>query len=163
VNLELLQDAVRTLRSEGATVVLSTHDMGVAERLCDAVFMIHEGRKVLDGTLSDIQRKYPVRCVRLKLADGAEPPPQLPSVATIVPEGRFRLLTLADGAAPQAVLRQIAAAHDVEHFEVVRPTLHDIFVEIARPGIAGDDIASDRTGDGIAADRTGDAIAGYMG
>jgi ABC-2 type transport system ATP-binding protein len=133
VNLELLQDAVRTLRSEGATVVLSTHDMGVAERLCDAVFMIHEGRKVLDGTLVDIQRKYPVRCVRLRLADGAEPPPQLPSVATIAPEGRFWLLTLADGAAPQTALRQIAAAHDVEHFEVVRPTLHDIFVGIARP------------------------------
>lgn len=133
VNLELLQDAVRTLRSEGATVVLSTHDMGVAERLCDAVFMIHQGRKVLDGTLADIQRKYPVRCVRLRLADGAEPPPQLPSVATITPEGRFWLLTLADGAAPQIALRQIAAAHDVEHFEVVRPTLHDIFVDIARP------------------------------
>jgi ABC-2 type transport system ATP-binding protein len=133
VNLELLQDAVRTLRRDGATVVLSTHDMGVAERLCDAVFMIHQGRKVLDGTLSEIQRRSPVHCVRLRLADDAEPPAELPGVSSIAREGSFSLLTLAGGATPQAVLRQVAATHDVDHFEVVRPTLHDIFVSIARP------------------------------
>ncbi len=136
VNLEMLQDAVVSLRREGATVVLSTHDMSVAERLCDAIFMIHEGRKVLDGTLADIQRRYPVRCVRLRLADGAELPASVSAVASTVNDGRFHLLTLSNGTPPQAVLRQVAAACDVEHFEVVRPSLHDIFVEIARPQTA---------------------------
>jgi ABC-2 type transport system ATP-binding protein len=132
VNLEMLQDAVVSLRRDGATVLLSTHDMSVAERLCDAIFMIHEGRKVLDGALADIQRRYPVRCVRMRLAEGAEMPTDLPHVST-AHDGRFYLLTLTDGATPQGVLRRIAAEREVEHFEVVRPSLHDIFVEIARP------------------------------
>jgi ABC-2 type transport system ATP-binding protein len=133
VNLELLQDAVHGLRRDGATVVLSTHDMHVAERMCDFIFMIHQGRKVLDGTLSDIQRQYPVSTVRLRLADGADPPATLDGVASVAREGGFHVLTLAGGAPPQALLRSLAATHDVEHFEVMRPTLHDIFVGIARP------------------------------
>jgi ABC-2 type transport system ATP-binding protein len=138
VNLELLQDAVTSLRSDGATVVLSTHDMHVAEQFCDAIFMIHNGRKVLDGTLAEIQRTYPVSCVRLRLADGALPPQVLPGVSAIERDGQASLLTLAAGCTPQSVLRQIVASHDVEHFEVVRPTLHDIFVGIASPQKTGD-------------------------
>jgi ABC-2 type transport system ATP-binding protein len=133
VNLEMLQDAVLSLRRDGATVVLSTHDMNVAGRLCDAIFMIHQGRKVLDGTLAEIQRRYPLSSVRLRLADGVEMPGSMPGVSMAVREGEFHVLSLNDGAAPQAVLQQLAASHTVEHFEIMRPTLHDIFVEIARP------------------------------
>ena len=51
VNMDVLRDAMLELRREGTTVIFSTHDMAVAERMCDAVFMIYQGRKVLDGTL----------------------------------------------------------------------------------------------------------------
>ena len=134
VNLEMLQDAVRRLRAEGATVVLSTHDMHVAERLCDSIFMIHQGRKVLDGTLAEIQARYPVSCVRVRFAEEADVPGGLRGVTARERDGRFQLLTLAAGASPQSVLEQLAATHAVEHFEVVRPTLHDVFVDIAGRG-----------------------------
>ena len=55
VNLEVIREAILSLRQQGATVILSTHDMNVAERMCDFIFMIFKGRKVLDGTLRDIQ------------------------------------------------------------------------------------------------------------
>src|SRR2546430_7074814 len=55
VNMEVLRDAVLDLRRTGTTVIFSTHDMGVAERMCDFIFMIYRGRKVLDGTLEAIQ------------------------------------------------------------------------------------------------------------
>ncbi len=55
VNAEVVKDAVLDLRKAGTTVVFSTHDMSVAERLCDRIFMIFRGRKVLDGTLDEIQ------------------------------------------------------------------------------------------------------------
>ena len=45
-------------KKAGTTVVFSTHDMSVAERLCDRIFMIFKGRKVLDGTLDEIQSLY---------------------------------------------------------------------------------------------------------
>lgn len=133
VNLELLSDAVRHLRDQGATVVFSTHDMNVAERMCDTILMIFRGRKVLDGTLTEIQRRYPVGRVRLRLAEGETPPVSLPGVAACTPVDRYYECGLADGTTPQQVLQQLAAVRTIEHFEVIRPTLHDIFVDIARP------------------------------
>ena len=58
VNAEVLKDAVLDLKKAGTTMVFSTHDMGVADRLCDRIFMIFKGRKVLDGTLEEIQSNY---------------------------------------------------------------------------------------------------------
>jgi ABC-2 type transport system ATP-binding protein len=133
VNLEVLKDAVRLLRSNGTTIVLSTHDMNTAERLCDTVLMIFEGRKVLDGTLSEIQRRYPISRLRLRLGDGESLPGGLPGVASSELAGGSHLLSLAAGSQPQEILRYVAARRTVEHFEIIRPTLHDIFVEIARP------------------------------
>ena len=48
VNAEALKDAVLEMRRRGTTVVFSTHDMGTAEKMCDRIFMIFRGRKVLD-------------------------------------------------------------------------------------------------------------------
>src|SRR5213082_2713972 len=55
VNAEVLREAILGLRQEGTTVIFSTHDMAVAEKMCDFIFMIYQGRKVLDGTLGTIQ------------------------------------------------------------------------------------------------------------
>ncbi|MCC6494154.1 MAG: ATP-binding cassette domain-containing protein [Pirellulales bacterium] len=136
VNLDLLTAAVRHLRDQGATVIFSTHDMTIAERMCDTILMIFRGRKVLDGTLSAIQRRFPVGRIRLRLAEGETPPASLLGVASCTAVDRFYECSLAEGAAPQEVLAQLAAVRTIEHFEVVRPTLHDIFVDIARPPLA---------------------------
>ena len=60
----------------------------------------------------------------------------LPGVASITRESGEFLLTIAEGGQPQAILQRIAATCAVEHFEVIKPTLHDIFVDIARPVLA---------------------------
>ena len=133
VNLDLLQEAVLTLREHGTTVVFSTHDMNIAERMCDTVLMIFQGQKVLDGSLSAIKRNYPVNRVRVRMADGADLPADLTGITSASLVAGFHVLGLAYGCEPQAILRQLAACRIMEHFEVVRPTLHDIFVDIARP------------------------------
>src|SRR4051794_11341618 len=58
VNMEVLRAAILDLRRDGATIIFSTHDMAVAERMCDFIFMIYQGNKVLDGTLDAIQAVY---------------------------------------------------------------------------------------------------------
>ena len=55
----------------GTTVVFSTHDMATAERMCDRIFMIFRGRKVLDGTLESIQNDYGADTVRIRTSEGA--------------------------------------------------------------------------------------------
>src|SRR3954463_1270253 len=51
VNADAVRQAILDLRRDGATIIFSTHDMAVAEKMCDFLFMIYQGRKVLDGSL----------------------------------------------------------------------------------------------------------------
>ena len=67
VNMEVLREAVLDSRRRGATIIFSTHDMHIAQTMCDFVFMIFKGRKVLDGTLADIQNTYGQDTLRVKV------------------------------------------------------------------------------------------------
>jgi ABC-2 type transport system ATP-binding protein len=131
VNLEVLREAILGLRRDGATVIFSTHDMGVAEQMCDFIFMIYRGHKVLDGKLGDIQAGYGSDTVRVRLEGNGRPLADLPGVVKVADFGRLQELRLAPGADPQAVLAALMARGQVRHFEVAHPSLHDIFVRIA--------------------------------
>ena len=130
VNAEVLKDAVLDVRRSGTTVVFSTHDMAVAERMCDRIFMIFRGRKVLDGTLDEIQAAYGADTVRLRTDAGVEALRTMPGVTAINDHGQLQEVRCAD---PQALLQALAGRTRVQHFEITRPSLHDIFVRIARP------------------------------
>jgi ABC-2 type transport system ATP-binding protein len=136
VNMDALKDAVLELRREGATVIFSTHDMDVAEKMCDFVFMIFRGKKVLDGTLEAIRGQYGQDTLRVRLAGNGVAFDRLPGVERVNDFGRFAELRMGRGADPQAVLRALMAAGRVEHFEIATPRLHDIFVRIAGPQAA---------------------------
>jgi ABC-2 type transport system ATP-binding protein len=133
VNMEALKDAILDLRKEGTTIIFSTHDMDVAERLCDTIFMIYRGRKVLDGTLGSIQAKYGTDTIRIRTAAGNGTLANLPGVVQITDNGREKELRLQPGADSQAILRELVARVPLEHFDIVQPSLHDIFVRIAGP------------------------------
>jgi ABC-2 type transport system ATP-binding protein len=130
VNMEVLRDAVLQLRDSGTTVIFSTHDMEVAQQLCDSVFMIFRGDKVLDGTLEEIQRSYPCNEVQVQLS--GELPSDLPGVSHIERNGSGYVLRLQEQASSEQLLAAVAPL-GVQHFEVRRPTLRDIFVQIAKP------------------------------
>ena len=131
VNAHVLKDAVLEMRQRGATVVFSTHDMATAERMCDRIFMIFRGRKVLDGTLESIQSEYGADTVRIRTSHGAAALVDMPDVDTVNDFGQLQEVRL-DGD-PQAFLSRLAARTTVYHFEVTRPSLQDIFVRIAKP------------------------------
>jgi len=134
VNAEALKDAVLEMRRRGTTVVFSTHDMSTAEKMCDRIFMIFRGRKVLDGTLEDIQAQYGFDTVRLRTAGGAGALAGIGGIDAVNDYGQLQEIRLSCD--PQRFLRQLAAKTAVHHFEITRPSLHDIFVRIARPGDA---------------------------
>ena len=131
VNAQILKDAVLEMRHRGATVVFSTHDMATAERMCDRIFMIYRGRKVLDGTLENIQNEYGADTVRIRTSEGSAALAGMPDVEAINDFGQMQEVRLHGD--PQAFLTRLAARATVYHFEVTRPSLQDIFVRIARP------------------------------
>ena len=134
VNAESLKDAVLEMRRRGTTVVFSTHDMATAEKMCDRIFMIFKGRKVLDGTLEEIQAQYGFDTVRVRTEGGARALAGLGGVHSVNDYGQMQEIRLAGD--PQQFLHQLVARTPVHHFEITRPSLHDIFVRIARPAEA---------------------------
>jgi ABC-2 type transport system ATP-binding protein len=139
VNAEALREAVLEMKRRGATVVFSTHDMATAEKMCDRIFMIFKGRKVLDGTLHDIQERYGADTLRLRVEGGAGLLAQFPEIESITDYGQLQEVRLRGDA--QQLLARLAARTRVTHFELARPSLHDVFVRIARP--ASDEIGAE--------------------
>jgi ABC-2 type transport system ATP-binding protein len=135
VNMDVLREAILELRREGTTVIFSTHDMAVAERMCDAVFMIYQGRKVLDGTLQSILDFHGADTIRVRVSGEAPRLDHLPGVQSVTDFGQVQELRLSAGANPQRVLAALVDRAPVLHFEITRPSLHDIFVRIARPEV----------------------------
>jgi ABC-2 type transport system ATP-binding protein len=132
VNAEVLRDAVLDLKKRGTTVIFSTHDMSVAERMCDRIFMIYRGNKVLDGSLDEIQNRYGTDTLAVRMEDGASLE-ALPNVEKITDHGNYQELRLREGADSQQVLAALMQRGRVGRFEQSRPSLHDIFVRIASP------------------------------
>ena len=161
VNADVLRDAVLDLRRRGATVIFSTHDMGVAERMCDFIFMIYKGSKVLDGTLAEIQNRFGQDTLRVRLDrnhhDDRCDLGAIEGVESVTDFGQLQELRMRKGIDTQQVLKSLMQQGRVTHFEQTRPSLHDIFVRIARPAAeesAKDDDHAD------AADRSGSAEDG---
>jgi ABC-2 type transport system ATP-binding protein len=137
VNAEVLREAVLDLRRQGATVIFSTHDMAMAEKMCDFIFMIYRGRKVLDGTLESIRETYGSDTVRVRLEGNAVPMDDLPGVIKVSDFGHWKELRLREGTDAQQTLTALLPRGRVCHFELAQPSLEDIFVRIAGPEAKG--------------------------
>lgn len=133
VSADTIRGAILELRSRGCTIILSTHDMAVAESLCDAIFMIFRGKKMLDGSLASIQASYGSDTIRIEVEGGCSKLDNLPGIERIKDMGQFQELRMTAGCDPQRVLQALMARTRISSFSVVQPSLHDIFVRIAGP------------------------------
>jgi ABC-2 type transport system ATP-binding protein len=133
VSSESLREAVLDLRRNGTTVILSTHDMRTAETLCDSILMIFRGRKVLDGTLEEIQDQYGNDTIRVSAEGGIDALEGLPGIESIRDLGQVQELRIARGFDSQEILRALIARTRVTSFTIARPSLDEIFVRIAGP------------------------------
>jgi ABC-2 type transport system ATP-binding protein len=133
VNTDVLRDAVLTLQKQGTTVIFSTHDMNTAEKMCDFIFMIFKGRKVLDGTLAGIQDNYGSDTVRVRFDGDVSILKGIAGVDHVTDFGKMQELRITESVDSQSVLSTLMSHGRVRHFELVKPSLHDIFVRIAGP------------------------------
>jgi len=133
VNANVLRDAVLELRESGTTVIFSTHDMRSAEEMCDFIFMIFRGQKVLDGTLSDIKDTYGDDTIRVQVDDGRFDLDGIEGVNSVTDFGRLQELRIGAGVDTQDILASLMQKGRVTHFELTQPSLTDIFIRIAGP------------------------------
>src|SRR6266851_2082241 len=110
VNVDLMRDTILEQKAAGKTIILSTHQMEIAEKLCDDVCMINRAHKVLDGKLREIKRSFARNAVALQLegADGLLNDPAL--VANIRQNGDDFEILLVPGENPQTLLKRLVDA-----------------------------------------------------
>ncbi|MFT4541054.1 MAG: ABC-2 type transport system ATP-binding protein [Planctomycetota bacterium] len=136
VNADVLRSAVVDLAKQGATIIFSTHDMLVAEQLCDFIFMIYKGDKVLDGTLGEIKAKYGQNVVHVRLAGGIDDLKGFDEVDQVLDMGSYQEVRLKGDS--QALLSKLVERTRVHQFEESQPSLHDIFIHVAGPEAAAE-------------------------
>jgi ABC-2 type transport system ATP-binding protein len=129
VGMDVMREVMLDLRRKGATIVLSSHQMEAVERLCDRVALIHRGEKVLDGAVSEVKARHGKNTVVLAYDGDGAFLGALPGVAKVTDFGQYVEVRLRDGADPQPLLREAASRLRLRRFEIVEPSLHDIFVE----------------------------------
>ena len=125
---DLVRGVLLEQRRQGKTVVLSSHQMETVERLCDSIGLINRGEKLLEGPLSEVKSRHPRNTIVLAYDGDGGFLAGLPGVREVSEFGRYVEVRMDEGGDPQAVLREAAARLRLSRFEVVEPSLHDIFV-----------------------------------
>jgi ABC-2 type transport system ATP-binding protein len=134
VNQDLFKELIRGLRDAGAAVLLSSHQMNLVEELCDRIFLIHKGRQVLYGCLSEIKAAHGGHRVELRFrGDGSLLQGNGLVKDLELADGRARF-TLPQGVEPERFLRDLPEGLGVEEITVRRPSLHEIFVGVVKGG-----------------------------
>lgn len=127
INVEVMRDLILDMKRQGRTVIFSTHIMEQAEQICDYIFLIHRGRKVIDGSLADVKSRGDHGIILDYDGDGALLH-RLPGVERINDAGKQAEIFLQEGTDPQDILAQIVGQLTIRRFDLREPSLHEIFV-----------------------------------
>ncbi|MGD0823930.1 MAG: ATP-binding cassette domain-containing protein [Terriglobales bacterium] len=128
-NAVALKDAVLELAKNGKTILLSTHRMDQAERLCQSIYLINHGRAVLEGDLNQIKARYGCCNVQIKYEGDAGFLQNTSLVQSFNDYGNYVEARLAPSADAQELLKLASAGARINKFELMEPSLEEIFME----------------------------------
>lgn len=137
VNAQVVQKEILRLRDEGATIVLSTHNMESVEELCDDIALINMSKLIISGHLDDIRRHYGNSNVEL-VYTGETPVTAHEGLFSVLSDkdeaGRHTaVLSLEEGVRSNDVLSAIITENlTVNSFQELIPRMNDIFIELVK-------------------------------
>jgi len=134
VNAQVVKDTILEERKRGTTIIFSTHLMEQVEKLCDRICLMNKGRAILEGKIQDIKQKFGKNHVIVSykgdsgfLSDS--------SIQSYNDYGNYVEILLKPKADPQELLKKIVKHAEVFRFELVEPSMHEIFIEtVQAPG-----------------------------
>ncbi|NHZ72922.1 MAG: ATP-binding cassette domain-containing protein [Nitrospirae bacterium] len=132
INQGLFKDLLADYRKQGKTIIFSTHIMEQAEKLCDHICLISQGRTILEGELSTIKRRLGGNSYRL-IADGdLERLDEVKGVQQALFHDNTAKLLLEPDAGGADVLKELVAFLTVHEFQSEEPDLEEIFIKAVR-------------------------------
>ena len=137
VNQDLFKEIIRDLKDDGMSIILSSHQMNRVEELCDRIFLIDHGKRVLYGNLSEIKEAHGEHIVRLRYAGKIGFLGTDPRIKDLKMSGDWATFVLPKGIDPDAFIRSIPRELVIREIAVERPPLHDIFIAAIKGGENG--------------------------
>jgi ABC-2 type transport system ATP-binding protein len=128
VNATLLQDALLDLKSKGKAILFSTHRMDQVEKLCDSICLVNKGQAVLAGKVREIKKSYERNRVIVEFEGSAD----FLNSSEIAEAKNFSghaEIKLKEHGNAQKLLSEASAAATIYRFELVEPSLEEIFIQ----------------------------------
>jgi ABC-2 type transport system ATP-binding protein len=135
INAQLIKDEILRLRNNGATIILSTHNMGSVEELCDNIALINKGKKILDGSVKEIRAAYAARTYDVQFKGSMMGFTNAIWTSAELLEKRedenkvnHVRLKLLGNTTPNQIVETIIRSGEIHSFSEVLPTMNDIFI-----------------------------------
>ena len=142
VNMVLVRNLLKELKDEGRTILLSTHQMGEAERMADDIVLIHRGQVVLSGDLADVKSSFGKNTLHLEYDGEGTFLRSLPDVRQCSLVNNAAEISLNEGADPQKILEATLGRLRIRRFEVAAPSLEEIFIaKVGADSLAQQEVA----------------------
>jgi ABC-2 type transport system ATP-binding protein len=129
VNALLLKDVLLDLKGKGKTILFSTHQMDQVEKLCDSICLIDHGKAVLQGDLKQIKARYGKNNVQIEYEGDGDFLKKSQLIGSYNNYGNYVEVRLAPGADSQQLLRAVAERSRISKFELMEPSLEEIFID----------------------------------
>lgn len=117
VNADIIRKEILRLRDEGATIILSTHNMESVEELCDNIALINNSKLVITGGVEDIRRKYGNDNVELVYSDA---------------DGRHTVVLPRETDGALTIESYLAKGVQVNSYRELMPRMNDIFIKLVK-------------------------------
>ncbi|MBS4192523.1 ATP-binding cassette domain-containing protein [Bacillus sp. FJAT-49705] len=131
VSQEVFKKEIKELAENGTSILLSSHQMNLVEELCDRLFMINKGKKVIHGVLDDVKKQYANFKCTIRGENDVKTLERISHVQRIEQEGEQFTIYLDAHIKPTSWLRQLPDSINIEELSLDRISLHEIFIDIA--------------------------------
>jgi ABC-2 type transport system ATP-binding protein len=132
INQQEVKDLILSLLEEGKTIILSTHQMDLAEKLCEEILLINNGKEVYVGKLSEIKRRFGGNNIRLGFKGSGNILKQFPDIIKYDSYSNYTDIQLKDEVKPSDFLKNLVDKIEVYHFSIIEPTLNKIFIDLIK-------------------------------
>jgi ABC-2 type transport system ATP-binding protein len=132
INQQLIRETILSFVNEGKLIILSTHLMDIAEKMCSEILLLNRGKEVCSGSLSQLKKNFSGNMVELGFEGNNEAIKNLPYVKTIDNYNNYAEIQLEDSIEPYIFLRDIAGKIKVNHFRIIEPTLNKLFIDMIK-------------------------------
>ena len=132
INQQLIKETILSFVDSGKIIILSTHQMETAEKLCSEIFLLNKGREVISGSLNQIKKSYGGNNIKIEYSGDASFIKELPYVKQLDIYSNYAEIQLADGTPPGEFLRTLVDKINISSFSVIEPTLNKIFIDTVK-------------------------------